>query len=189
MSDQRHLRNYLLDRDFQLRHALLLAGISAVLTLGLGAVVHHYMGMVTRLVEVRALDPTDTLAPALLERMRQRDRRVLLGFGAFVPLLLGVLFAYSIFLTHKVAGPLHKIATYMAQIRDGRLGEVQELRRGDQLRLFYETFRQMHGALRERTRADVAALEQAEQLLAQGRASEAAAVLTALRQRRQAELG
>jgi methyl-accepting chemotaxis protein len=188
MSNQRHLRNYLLDRDYQLRHALLLVGLSATLTLALGAVVRHYMGLAARLVEVRALDPTDTLAPILLQQMRQQDHRVLLTFAAFALVLLAILFVYSIVFTHRVAGPLHKIAGYMGHIREGRLGHVYELRRGDQLRPFFECFRQMHESLAERARAEVADLERVEELLAGERSAEAVALLRAVRERKQAEL-
>jgi hypothetical protein len=188
MSNQRHLRNYLLDRDYQLRHALLLVGLSALLTAALGAVVRHYMGLVTRLVEVRALDPTDTLAPLILREMRAQDMRVLLVFSGFSIVLLAVLFVYSIVFTHRVAGPLHKIAGYMGHIRDGKLGHVYELRRGDQLRPFFECFRQMHEALGDRARTEIDDLQRAEALIAEGRPAEAAAILAALRDRKRGEL-
>lgn len=188
MSNQRQLRNFLLDRDYQLRHALLLVGLSAALTVGLGAIVRHYMGLATRLVEVRALDPSDTLAPLLLHEMRAQDTRVLVVFSIFSLVLLTVLFLYAIVFTHRVAGPLHKIAGYMAHIRDGKLGRLYELRRGDQLRPFFECFRQMHDALSDRARAEAAELDRAAALLGDGKAEEAAAVLQALRERKRAEL-
>jgi hypothetical protein len=76
-------------------------------------------------------------------------------------LLSGVLTIYGIVVTHKVAGPLFKISLYMNQIRDGRLGKVDDLRKGDQLLEFFDTFKQMHEALTRRTLEEVAVIDQA----------------------------
>ena len=72
-----------------------------------------------------------------------------------------VLAVYGIVLTHKVAGPLFKITNHLDKIRDGKLGVVYNLRKGDQLVDFFEHFKGAHDALRHRTEEDIALLDKA----------------------------
>src|SRR5579862_5243625 len=181
MENQRHLRNFLIDPDLQLRYALLLVGVAAALTLSLGWGVFHYMRLAARVVEVRALDPADTLAPILIEEFRKNDEQMLWLFSIFGGVLMTALFSSAVIFTHRLAGPLHKIASYMGQIRDGRLAPIHDLRRGDQLRRFFAVFREMHGALRTRAERDAVRLLEAEQLLRDGRSAEATILLASLR--------
>jgi hypothetical protein len=89
----------------------------------------------------------------------------LIAVGALLCLGLAV---YGIKMTHKVAGPLFKVSTYMQKMRDGRLDKVWPLRKGDQLVDFYDHFRTAHAGLVtaehtdiEKLRALVAAAEDA----------------------------
>jgi hypothetical protein len=72
-----------------------------------------------------------------------------------------VLSAYGIVLTHKVAGPLFKVTLYLDKIKSGKLGQVYNLRKGDELVEFFEHFKGAHDALRTRTQQDIALLEKA----------------------------
>jgi hypothetical protein len=115
----------------------------------------------SRVVEVRAMDPGDELAQQLQSQFAHNDRRmmvVLIVFGIALCLVLGL---YGIVVTHKVAGPLYKVSVYLDHIRQGRLGTVNDLRRGDQLVAFYQHFKDAHDALRLRTEEDIALLDQA----------------------------
>jgi hypothetical protein len=79
---------------------------------------------------------------------------VLAGFG-----LIAVLSLYLIIMTHKVAGPLYKMGLYFDKIRDGRLPEIHDLRRGDQLRDVFSHFQDMVVAVRKRAKRDVETYE------------------------------
>jgi hypothetical protein len=158
---KRSIRNYLLDSAYQLRFTAVIVVISTVLTGGLGAFVMHKAHEASRVVEVRALDPTDPIAHELVKQFEQNDRILLVGLVAFGLLLTVVLAAYGIVLTHKVAGPLFKVANYLDKIRDGKLGVVYNLRKGDQLVDFFEHFKGAHDALRASTQADIALLDKA----------------------------
>jgi hypothetical protein len=58
-----------------------------------------------------------------------------------------------------VVGPLYKISSLFARVRDNRLGAAPAgLRKGDELQEFYSSFREMHQAVRERVVDDVRAL-------------------------------
>ncbi len=157
---QRRLKNFLIDRSMQLRFTLTMVGISAVLTTGLGWVVMSKAREATRVVEVRAMDPTDQAAAQLLEQFAKNDRLLLVALAGFGLLLCVLLAGYGIVLTHKVAGPLFKVSLYLDKIRDGKLGQVYNLRKGDELVEFFEHFKHAHDALRTRTMEDIALIEQ-----------------------------
>ncbi|HJZ83617.1 MAG TPA: hypothetical protein VKN99_00400 [Polyangia bacterium] len=156
---KRQLRNFLLDR-MQLRYTAVIVLVSALLTLGLGYWVVKKTHEASETVKVTLLEKADD--PATLEQIKSSfetgDRIILLALVAFGVVLCVTLTLYGIVITHKVAGPLYKISNYFASVRDGRLGPVYNLRRGDQLQEFFEHFKEMHGALRTRTQAEVAEL-------------------------------
>jgi hypothetical protein len=158
---QRHLKNYLLNIRYQLRFTLTIVGISAALTGGLGYVVMSKAHEASRVVQVRAMDPTDELAQQLAGQFARNDQVMTIALVAFGVLLSVVLTAYGIVLTHKVAGPLFKVTLYLDKMRDGKLGTVYNLRKGDQLVDFFEHFKAAHDALRMRTEEDIRLIDRA----------------------------
>jgi hypothetical protein len=128
----------------------------------------HKAHEASRVVQVRALDPTDELAQELVKQFEQNDRILLVGLIAFGFLLSVVLAAYGIVLTHKVAGPLFKVAHYLDNIREGKLGVVYNLRKGDQLVDFFAHFKNAHDALRAGAEADIVLLDKAIAALGSG---------------------
>jgi hypothetical protein len=95
---------------------------------------------------------------ATIDRLRAGKRRifwVLAGVG--IGLCLG-LFLYGIKMTHRVAGPLHKVSQHLVALREGSYGPVRPLRKGDQLHDFHEQFRLAHEGLRAVEREDVEVL-------------------------------
>ena len=103
---RRHLRNYLLDRKFQLRFTALMVLIACVLTAGLGYFWYDEMRKASRIVEVKALA---TMSDAEVEKVQDDLHRqdmirlgVLVGFGVAIAVVLA---GFSIVFTHKIAGP------------------------------------------------------------------------------------
>jgi hypothetical protein len=158
---QRHLRNYLLNKGLQLRFTLIIVAISATLTGGLGWVVMSKAHEASRVVQVRAMDPTDEMAQQLVAQFAHNDKVMLAVLIAFGVILSVVLSAYGIVLTHKIAGPLYKVTLYLDKMRDGKLGQVYNLRKGDELVEFFEHFKAAHDAVRARTEGDIALLDKA----------------------------
>jgi hypothetical protein len=182
---RRSLRNYLLNARYQLRFTAIIVSLAAVLTGGLGYFVMSKAHEASRLVSVRALDPTDELAQQLVQQFATNDRilmAILIGFGFVLSIVLA---AYGIVLTHKVAGPLYKIAGHLDQIRDNKLSVVYNLRKGDQLVDFFEHFKGAHDALRERTAADIAVLDRAIGAIGSGPVADE---LRAVKQRKEESL-
>jgi hypothetical protein len=103
------------------------------------------------------VDPSS--ASELQSQFENSDKVVLwgiVGFGVVLVLSIG---AVGILITHKVAGPLYKIASIFGRVRDNRLGPAPaNLRKGDELQEFYGAFKEMHISLRARAEDDVRVL-------------------------------
>ncbi len=91
----------------------------------------------------------------LIEDLEQRRRNigwVLLASGL---LLCAGLAMYGIKMTHRVAGPLHKVGLYLTKMRGGRYDTVYPLRKGDELMEFYEHFKAAHAGVVAAETSDV----------------------------------
>lgn len=169
---RRHLRNYLLDPKLQLRYTLIMVVLSSLLVAGLGSIWYRQMRETSRIIEVKALTTmTDQELGVLETDIAEQDRfrlLVLIGFGVLFAFAVA---GYGIILTHKVAGPLFKISLYMTKVKEGNLSPIYDLRKGDQLRDFFDSFKQMHTALRQESEQEVKILDEvisaAERHLAQ----------------------
>jgi hypothetical protein len=163
-SYRRSWRNLLLDTEYQLVFTTLLIASCALFMSGLGWVVHKEAVTATKTavqdVQGQALIEPE-VAQATIATLTDRRiflDRLLVGLG--LVLSLG-LFAYGIKMTHRVAGPLHKVGLYCEKVTAGKFDTVYNLRRGDQLVEFYEHFKQAHAAVRKRQEDDVQALRAA----------------------------
>jgi hypothetical protein len=153
---KRHLRNYLLDKSLQLRYVLFVSILSALLTGGLGYFVWYQANYATKKIGESMKDFGDPALTDWVMSNLQRDDQGLVFVMALAGLgLIAVLSLYLIIMTHKVAGPLYKMGLYFDKIRDGRLPQVYDLRRGDQLRDVFSHFQDMVVAIRKRSQRDV----------------------------------
>ena len=123
-------------------------------------------------------------------------RRILIVlFSSGFLLLLGLMF-YGIKMTHRVAGPLHKVSLYMEKMQKGVYDQVYNLRKGDQLVEFYDHFKGAHAGLVAMQKDDIARLEailqEAEKADIASRSPEVAAAIDELRailERKEKSLG
>jgi hypothetical protein len=156
---KRRLRNYLVDTSLQLRYTLFILALSVFLTAVLGYKIYQATRETSRIVTMTGLvDPAT--GEALREQFRANDRVVLFGIAGFGILLMVSVAGAGIWMTHKIAGPLHNLAMTCAQIRDDRLPPtIRHIRRGDLLHGFYADFAEMYGALRNRVTAETELLD------------------------------
>lgn len=136
-----HRRTYLIDRGFQLRYALLLAGAGALLALVCGLWLHQAHAQATELL------PLDAESRALVARTDRELLGALLGITALMALALGVL---GVVITHRVAGPVLVLGRYLQAFGAGRYPPVRALRRGDELQRLFRVFGEGVQALRAR---------------------------------------
>jgi nitrogen fixation/metabolism regulation signal transduction histidine kinase len=96
-------------------------------------------------------------------------------------LVLGIGVA-GIIVTHRVAGPIHKMKRLLGYVGDGHLRLTEKLRKGDELQHFFDAFERMVESLRMRQEVEIGKLDQAIGAL-QGKVPEIQ--LSALRSLRQ----
>ena len=178
---KRHLKNFLLDKSYQLRYTAVIVLISAALTLGLGFLVVSKAREATRTIEPGLALLDDETAARVKEDLRSSDRNIMLAIAGFGVVFCVAMMGYGIVITHKVAGPLFKLSTYLNHIRDGKLGKVYDLRKGDQLHAFFAVFKEMHTALVKRTQDEIAVLDTAIQAAEKATGDDAKACLEKLR--------
>lgn len=177
--NKRSFKGLLINKRFQLKYTLIVVFLSVVISAVLGVLLLNKVTENTQLAlnGVRGMAALrEQMAPAggtgaadraeidrsLAESekaLQERDREVMLYL---VLCLVGLVLAITllgIFVTHKVAGPVFVLSRYINQITAGNLRDVRQLRKGDELLEFFETFERMLKSLQERQRADVAALE------------------------------
>ena len=154
MKQNRSPRNYLLDASYQMRFTLFMVAVAALLMTGLGLGVMHKVRSANATKANNIRDFVADPGPRIEEL---QERQAAIGFalaGTGLVICCG-LFAYGIWLTHKIAGPVHKIGGYLDELRQGRFVTLRPLRKGDNLQEFYDHFAEAHDALRARQAEDV----------------------------------
>jgi nitrate/nitrite-specific signal transduction histidine kinase len=213
---QRRLRNYLLDRHFQLKYSGYLVGIALLLSVCLGLVLwrtsqavieqsrralqqgeqvvarsrevveeSRKVSLVVQMNIVR--DPVYSDNPALLEAFKadserqderlsaqqrtlesqagdlkrqsanieRQQRTMLITLCAALVLLVVLIGLAGIVVTHRVAGPIHKMRRQIRDVGEGNLRPPAPLRKGDELVSFFAAFEKMVANLRQRQQAEI----------------------------------
>jgi len=91
----------------------------------------------------------------LISDLTSRRRNIVWVLFASGLFLCAGLAIFGIKMTHRVAGPLHKITQYFGKMQQGRYGQVYPLRKGDELLEFYEHFKAAHDGVRKAEEADL----------------------------------
>ncbi len=163
---KRHLSNYLLNKELQLRYIAFVTVLSAIISGSLGyliwkqekrasnAIGESFSSMVEA-AETEAEKATwlEVKKETAGDLSSQDTNLLLVMIGIGVGLVL-VLSLYVLIMTHKVAGPLYKVSNYFDKMKEGALGDTWPLRKGDMLQDFYESFRDMHNAVRKQAEHD-----------------------------------
>jgi hypothetical protein len=158
---KRKLRNYLLDVGLQLRFTVFIIAVAVFLTAFLGHRIYVATQETTRIVIMTAsVDPS--VEQELRSQFRANDRVVLWGIVGFGVVLLVTVTGAGIWMTHKIAGPLHNIGSTFARVRDNKLpADLGKLRKGDELHAFHAGFCEMYEAIRGRVVKDTDVLARA----------------------------
>jgi nitrogen fixation/metabolism regulation signal transduction histidine kinase len=75
-------------------------------------------------------------------------------------LVIGIGIA-GILVTHRVAGPIHKMKRLLGYVGEGHLRLTEKLRKGDELQHFFDAFEGMVNSLRHRQEMEIGRLDQA----------------------------
>jgi hypothetical protein len=145
-------RQYLVDRGFQVKYALLMAVAGLVVAAVFGLWLHQAHAQATALL---APDPETR---ALVERS---DRLLLGAFVAIAILLSLALGLLGVVITHRVAGPVFVMGHYLRVLAEGRFPRMRTLRRSDELKTFFKAFLDAIDAMKVREARHTAVLEDA----------------------------
>jgi hypothetical protein len=91
--------------------------------------------------------------------LEARQRSVLLTIFGLLGALTIALGVVGIVFTHRVAGPVYKMTRHLRRLRSGCLVQPAPLRRGDDLREFFDELCGAIASLRERQESDVQLIE------------------------------
>jgi nitrogen fixation/metabolism regulation signal transduction histidine kinase len=108
------------------------------------------------------------------ESLVRRQRWMLGSLVAALAVMVVLIGLLGIYFTHKVAGPVFKMTRLLAQVGSGNLRVEARLRRGDELKAFFDTFTQMVSGLRDFERRQLADVEAAVSALERGNKQDAA---------------
>jgi hypothetical protein len=143
-------QTYLVDRRFQLKYALLMAGAGVLVALLFGFWVYQVHLQATQLVQ---MDPETRVL------VRNGERLLLYSFIAISALMALALALLGVVMTHRVAGPIFVIGHYMTVLAQGRYPRMRTLRKQDELRSFFQVFLSAVAALKTREARHAAVLE------------------------------
>ena len=161
---KRKLRNYLLDRRFQLKYTSMVVGVTLIVASLLGAVAYSESKGQTEALQIQlAVQPDlDPQVAAHLDAFgKQRDRQMLGGILAGIALLTFALGLTGIVITHKIIGPAYRIRKLLATVAKGHLKVDGHLRRGDELQDVFGAFNDMVTSLRSRQAEEISQLDAA----------------------------
>lgn len=161
---KRRIKNFLIDRRFQLgwvfRVALMVTAIVAVM----GYFLYGTLAESIELTNVQVLT-TSAMTEQAQQSIIQKGAKdklytgIVLG-GSLAGLVL-VLSLFTIVVTHKVAGPAYKMKRLLSTVDSSRLQLFEKLRKGDELHDIFQEFSDMLRRLREARHLDVEQLDAA----------------------------
>lgn len=161
---KRKLRNYLLDRRFQLKYTSMVVGVTLVVASLLGAIAYRESQGQTEALQIQlaAQPDLDPQVAADLDAFgKQRDRQMLAGIMAGIALLTLALGMTGIVITHKLVGPAYRMRKLLATVAKGHLRVDGHLRKGDELQDVFNAFNDMVTTLRSRQAEEIAQLDAA----------------------------
>ena len=161
---QRKLKNYLLDRRFQLKYTGMVVMITVAVASGLGYTTYRLSQGQTEAFTAQIVAQPDLGAETArdLERFaEQEDRKIRNAIVIGVILLTIALGLMGILVTHRVVGPAYRMSRLFEGIGEGKLHITTGIRKGDELQDLYRSFAAMIESLRDQRGEEIAQLEAA----------------------------
>lgn len=185
-------KQYIIDKDFQLRHTFSILGIVTIITaVILGTITISVVynnnklkennSKITNIYEIEnsifvslsSLPEAEkdlNLRKALIQNTKNHEQNMgtlnrIIGFNTTIitynkillALILAIIIAEAIALyiilirkTHRISGPVYVISNFMKDIIEGRDPKLRPLRKGDELKDFYDLFQDMVKTIRSR---------------------------------------
>ena len=103
--------------------------------------------------------------PELIEKVQAEDQQVLFVLVFGIAALVVALLIWGVLMTHRVAGPLFIITRYTNQIADGIYPNMRPLRKQDELKAFFDAYKDMVDELIKRDENDYNSLTEFAKVL------------------------
>jgi HAMP domain-containing protein len=179
---QRRMRNYLLDRRFQLKYTGMVLLVTVSVASGLGYVAYRFSQGQTEALTVHIAAQPDLGAETandLEQFAQQADRKIRNAIVVGVLLLALALGFTGILVTHRVVGPAYRMRRLFEHVGQGKIEITTGIRKGDELQELYHSFAEMVESLRDQRGEEIAQLE--ETLIKMESAGVQSAYITELR--------
>ena len=160
---QRKVRNYLIDRRFQLKYTGMVLLVTVSIASGLGYVAYRFSrGQTEALTAHMAAQPDlDAETASDLEKFaQQEDRKIRNAILAGVLLLTLALGLTGIIVTHRVVGPAYRMRRLFEHVGEGKFEVTTGIRKGDELQELYHSFADMVESLRDQRAEEIEQLEE-----------------------------
>jgi HAMP domain-containing protein len=160
---QRRVRNYLIDRRFQLKYTGMVLLVTVSVAGGLGYMAYGFSQGQTEALTMQIatqLDLDGDTATDLEQFARQEDRKIRNAIVLGVLLLTLALGFTGIIVTHRVVGPAYRMRRLFEHVADGKFEVTTGIRKGDELQDLFHSFADMVESLRDQRGEEIAQLEQ-----------------------------
>jgi methyl-accepting chemotaxis protein len=134
----------LINKPFQLRFAFFVVSWMIALSVTYPMIIYELFEMMGRLLAKLAIDPT--FGQQILSKKTD-----VIGLLVLLQLaVMSVMFLVSIFLSHRIAGPIYKLSRSMELARDGKLEGPIFFRKNDHFQEVAQIFNSLHAKWKER---------------------------------------
>ena len=130
--------NFLINKRFQLKFAFFVCSWIFALSMVYPIIIYNLFEYFFKLSQ----NPTPTLS-LTADKIRSIENQVLFLLGILQLLFLAITFMLSIFLSHRIAGPLYKLRRSMEEIARGNFDLRITFRKNDHFMELQETFNEM----------------------------------------------
>lgn len=145
---------FLINKKFQFRFAFYVCSWLLALSFVYPLIVHSLFGYFVRYA---AADPNGPSVQSLMDVRSQ----VLFLLAMLQAIFLFVTFLISIFMSHRIAGPLFKLSKFFSQAKAGNLGAELYFRDKDHFQDLAAQYNDMMQGIRSREEAAISAIEAA----------------------------
>jgi len=157
------MRNYLIDRRFQLKYTGMVLLVTVSVASGLGYVAYGFSRGQTEALTAQIMAQPDLgadTASDLEEFALQEDRKIRNAILAGVLLLTLALGLTGIIVTHRVVGPAYRMRRLFQHVGDGKIEITTGIRKGDELQELFHSFAEMVESLRDQRAEEIEQLEE-----------------------------
>ncbi len=147
--------HYLIDKDFQLKYAFLLASVAVMVALLIGGLLFYSLKSSHQiLLQAGLTDRPEVLA--LISHWKTFFNTYLLIILGFLILFLTLL---GILMTHKMVGPMFVLKRKLQEVAEGTCSTPMRLRARDEFQDVKDKFNQMLLSLQFHAKEDITTLE------------------------------